>query len=203
MAVKFYKIPDESDIFANTSKPFAITGGAIQAIRSTVFNINLGDIETEENISVSEYGTPIMDVLEFPDGAYIDLQGDLITYGGITNAAVILEVSQGKNIVKTPIQGRNGTIQEYVSDGDYQINARGFITSKDNIIPLDDAKLFREIMQVPQEIEVVSQYLNEIFDINQIVIESFDMPQAEGYRNQIPFTFQAIGYNPIDLEEIE
>lgn len=203
MAVKFFKIPDQADILPSTNKKFLITQGAIQVARSTAFNISVGDIELEESIGNSELGTPIMDRIEFPEGSYIDLEGNTITFGGISNATAILEVDQVKNVGKTPIQGRNGTIKEYVSDGDYSITARGFISNTSNIIPLDDLISFKEIMLVPQQIEIVSQYLNEVFDINQIVIESFNMPQIEGFRNQIPFTFQALSDVPLDLEELE
>jgi len=203
MAVKFFKIPENSGIFDISPRPFAITSGAIQALRSTAFNLSLSNIEIEQSIGNSEYGTPIMDILEFPEGRYIDLQGNDISFGGIKNATVILEVSQSKNIVKTAIQGRNGTVKEYVSDGDFEINGKGFISNKSNVIPLSDIIAFKEVMQVPQQIDVISQYLNEIFGINQIVIETFAMPQIEGFRNQIPFSFQAVSDTPINLEELE
>jgi len=202
MAVKFFKIPSEGSVLPR-SKPIFATGAAIQAIKGAGFAISLAGVETEEAIGKSDFGTPIMDRLEFPEGSYIDLEGNTISFGGISTATVVLEVSQSKNIVKESIQGRNGTIKEYVSDGDFVISGRGFISNKDNIIPLDALRDFREIMQVPQQIEVVSQYLNEIFEINQIVIESYNMPQTEGVRNEIPFSFQALSDVALDLEELE
>lgn len=203
MAVKIFKIPDQGAIFPRVNKPLFATGAAIQAIKGAAFAIQLAGLETEEAIGKSDFGTPVMDRLEFPKGSYVDLEGNTISFAGIANATVILEVNQSKNIVKEAIQGRNGTIKEYVSDGDFVISARGFISNKDNAIPLDALRDFRAIMQVPQQIEVVSQYLNEIFEINQIVIESYSMPQTEGVRNEIPFSFQALSDVPLDLEELE
>jgi hypothetical protein len=198
-----FRIPEEANLGPRSKKNFLITGGAIQAIKSVAFNISLGDIETEEAIGKSVYGTPVMDRLEIPEGDYIDLDGNTISFPGIVINTIVFEASKSKNIVKTAIQGRNGKVKEYVSDDDFLINARGFISNKDNAIPLDDLRNFREIMEVPQQISVISQYLNEILEVNEIVIENFSMPQIEGVRNEIPFTFQASSDVPIDLEELE
>jgi len=210
MPVKIFKIPGEGTIFPSVNKKLLVTGAAIQAIKGGAYSILLGGVEAEEAIGKSDFGTPVMDRLELAplndDGtqrSYIDLEGNQIFFGPISIPTVILEVNQSKNIVKESIQGRNGTVKEYVSDGDYIINGRGVISNKDNIIPLDNLRVFKEIMQVPQQIEVVSQYLNEIFEINQMVIESFSMPQIEGVRNELPFTFQALSDVALDLEELE
>jgi hypothetical protein len=144
-----------------------------------------------------------MDRLEIPEGTYIDLNGDEISFPGIKIDTVVFEGSKSKNIVKTAIQGRNGKVKEYVADDDFMINARGFISNRDNVIPLNDLRDFREIMEVPQQISVISQYLNEVLEVNQIVVESFSMPQVIGTRNELPFTFRASSDVPIDLEELE
>ena len=211
MAVKIFKIPDPTTAFPKSKRNFLITGAAIQSIKGAAFNISLAGIETEESIGNSDYGTPVMDRLIIAplndngsQRTYIALEGGPpIPFGPLVINTVILEASLNKNIVKTPIQGRNGKVKEYVSDDDFMINARGFISNKDNVIPLDDLRTFREIMQVPQQIDVESQYLNEVLEVNQIVIENFSMPQQEGTRNELPFTFQASSDVPIDLQELE
>lgn len=203
MAIKFFKIPDQTDIFPKSKRNFLATGAAVSVLKGAAFNIQLAGLEVEESIGNSDYGTPIMDRLEIPAGQYIDLEGNPIDFSGIIINTVIFEASLGKNIVKTPIQGRNGKVKEYVSDDDFMINARGFISNRDNVIPLDDLRTFREIMQVPQQIDVISQYLNEVLEVNQIVIENFSMPQVAGTRNELPFTFTASSDVPIDLQELE
>ena len=203
MAFKAFKLPNQVDLFPNVNKKFLITSGAIQALRSTAFNITLGDVEVEQAVGKSDYGTPVMDKLEFPEGSYIDLEGNQISFSGISIATVILEVSLSKNIIKTAVSGRNGTIKEFVADNDYSISGRGFISNKNNVIPLDSLRTFRQIMQVPNQIEVISQYLNEVFEINYLVIENFSMPQIEGFRNELPFSFQAISDIPLDINDLE
>jgi hypothetical protein len=203
MAVKIFKIPGETDLGSKAKRNFLVTGAVIQSIKGAAFNVALAGVETEESIGNSDYGTPVMDRLEIPEGTYIDLEGNEISFAGIIINTIVFEASKGKNIVKTAIQGRNGKVKEYVSDDDFQINARGFISNKDNVIPLDDLRTFREIMEVPQQIEVISQYLNEVLEVNQIVVENFSMPQQLGVRNELPFTFQASSDVPLDLEELE
>jgi len=201
MAVKIFKAPNPSDIFPKTKKDFLITGAALGVIRKPSFNIPLSGPELP--VSISKYRTPVMDLLEIPAGEYIDLEGNAITFAGIRIETIIFEASKAKNIVKTAIQGRNGTVKEYVSDQDWIINARGFISNIFNALPINDLRTFREIMEVPQQIDVISQYLNEILEVNQIVVEQFSMPQIEGFRNEIPFTFTASSDVVLDLEELE
>lgn len=204
MAVKIYKIPDQASIFPKSKGNFLLgTGIAIQALKGAAFNITLSEIEKEEAIGKTDYATPVLDRLEIPEGTYVDLEGNDINFPGIVIDTIIFEASKSKNIVKTAIQGRNGKIKEYVADDDFMINARGFISNKSNVIPLADLRAFREIMEVPQQIDVISQYLNEVLEVYQIVVENFSMPQIEGVRNELPFTFQASSDVPIDLEELE
>lgn len=200
MALKFDINVRDPFTQLGVSHKIIVTQALIAKIRSDQFNIP--GTEVEEPIDRSDYDTPVLDNLSFPAGKYIDLQGNEIDFAGITLNAILLEVTQPKNIIKTPVQGRNGTVKEYISDGDYKISGRGLISNFDNVLPLDDLRIFRQIMNVPQQLEIVSQYLNEVYDIFQIVIEDYNMPQIEGVRNQIPFNFTASSDVPLDLEEL-
>jgi hypothetical protein len=37
-------------------------------------------------------------------------------------------VSMKKNIVMTPVQGKNGSFKEYISDGDFEVTISGRLT---------------------------------------------------------------------------
>jgi hypothetical protein len=193
------KIPDPLNKRVN--KNF-IPPTAIQAVKGISANIFIPDSEVEQPIGRSYLGTPVIDNLEFPQGAYTDLDGNTISYGAVVVDTVIFEVNKPRNIIKTSIQGRSGTIKEYVSDGDYQINCRGMISNRQNVFPLDAVRALRQVLEIPQQIPVVSLFLNDVFEIFNIVIESYNIPQVEGKRNEIPFSFVASSDVPLDLEEL-
>lgn len=175
------------------------TGAAINVIRKQFLNIQ--EVEQEESVGSSLLGTPVMDYIEFPGGKYIDLDGAEITYSGLKIDMAILEVNLPRNIVKTPIQGRNGTVKEYISDSDYEISIKGVINNSLNIAPLDDIVVFRYIMQAPLAIDIVSQFLNEAFDIDKIVVTSSNIAQVKGVRQNLEFSINAISDFDIFLDE--
>jgi len=202
MAIKFFTIPDPIQPQGLNAK-FLVTGAAVQVIKGTIANIVTGDIEQQTTQEGNSYlNTPVIDRLVLPASSYTDLEGGQVDYPEISIDTVIFTVTKPRNIVKTPIQGRNGTVKEYVSDNDFQINCRGVLSSKANVIPESDAQFLRRAFETPQQIPIVSEYLNSIFDIFDIVIESWSMSQVEGKFNEIPFSFSASSDYPLDFEEL-
>jgi hypothetical protein len=185
------------------NKDLVARGGGVGVIKTTAAAIFIPPYVTDEKVGNSYLGTPVMDNLKFNDGTYTDLDDNEISYQGITINTVVFEVTKVRNVVKTKIQGRNGTVKEYVSDGDFQITCRGMLSNKDNVFPQDQAKVLREIFEVPQQLPIVSLFLNNVFDIFNIVIETWSMPFVEGKRNEIPFSFIAVSDVPLDLEELQ
>ena len=112
-------------------------------------------------------------------------------------------VVQNVNIVKEKIQGRDGTVKEYISNGDYVISCQGVLSNKDNTLPEDQARALNEIFNVPQSVQIVSLFLNNVFEIFDVVIESPTVAISEGKRNSIPFSFTAISDVPITFEELK
>jgi len=200
MAIKIFATPPGID--AKGGKSFAALGAGVSILKSAVASFTIPDIVTEDQVGRSYLGTPVIDNLEFPAGAYTDLDGNTITYGAVVIDTVIFEVSKPRHIVKTSIQGRNGDVKEYISDGDYIITCRGIISNKDNVIPESQIRAFVQVMEVPQQLPVVSLFLNDMFEIFNIVIERWNVMQADGKRNEVPFSFTASSDVDLGLEEI-
>jgi len=207
MAVIF-KIPDPLGLANKAGLPTAfnvpnlITGAGIAALKSHLFNIPTREIE--EAIGTSELGTPIYDYLHLREGSYTALNDEVIQYEGLILETVLIEVNLPRRITKTEVQGRNGDVKEYISNGDHVINVRGMITTKENVFPLEKVRLFRKLMQVPQQLSITSQLLNEVFGIDDIVIDgSPTISQIEGTRNQVEFSFQALSDEALDIEVLE
>lgn len=169
------------------------------------------DKTDEEKITKYSYlGTPVFSNLEIPAGQYKNNKGEIIQFDGIRIDTVLFDVSISKNIVKTAINGRDGTVKQFISMGDYEINAQGIIigasdannggfsVSETNRVPESEIRKFNEIIQVPQEIEVISEFL-DFFDISTVVFEGANVGQREGFRDSVFFSFGMLSDTPIEL----
>jgi len=184
---------------------YIINGAGVSALKTKTFRIP--EVPNEDKKSgVSYLGTPVYSNLKIRPFSYEDLDGNIISIKkGVTINSVSFTITQTKNIVTTPIQGRNGTEKEYVSDGDFQIEISGSIVSESNNYPEEDVNELIEICKAPIPIpsdSLISEYLNW-FGIHTIVIESYDFPQGEGTRNQQNFSISAISDIPIQFETDE
>lgn len=99
----------------------------------------------------------------------------------VMNDAVVA-LTRARNIVTTAMVGMNGTVKEYINDGDYQLNIMvGVQALKDGIIvdeyPKEGIQNLRKYFDESKSIEVQSKFL-ELFDIHNIVIKEFAVVQA-------------------------
>lgn len=101
----------------------------------------------------------------------------------------IIAISRSKNIVTTQMVGMDGTVKEYISMGDYNLNiVVGVVAVKDGVIvdeyPKDGLETLRGFFDMNRTLKVESEFL-KIFDINQIVIKSFSVSQdtASNYQS--------------------
>lgn len=160
---------------------------------------------TDRNISTnafSNFGSPIFSNLIFKARAYKDNDlKDVTTFeNDVILDCVLFDVAQTKTIITTPIQGFNGTIKEFISDGDYTIAIKGIINStKNGVYPLTQAKNLFEALKSPIELEVTSWYLNEIFGITHVVVTDFQYNQVQGSQSMVSYEIQAISDRPIEL----
>lgn len=172
------------------------------------------EIRREEADVQSYLGTPVFSQLQVQGGQFFELEDiegeNPIEFEGIVMQTVLMDVSMSKNIVKTAIQGRDGTVKEYVSQGDFVISIQGNIIglTKGNTIegigqvyPVVDTKRLIDICKVPDAIEITSEFL-QMFGINRMVITDYKFAEKEGFRNMQPFQITALSDTPINLEEL-
>ncbi len=191
---------------------FIVSRALISKIKTEFFQtgeLAHDDTYYNENIKDNYFGAPIYDYLSFKGGEYTDLEGRNITYGGgigkeFIITPVLLEVSQNKRIVKTEIQGRDGSDKEFISNGDLMFTARGNIVSETNEYPAYEIMILEQILSANTSIEIkcdfMFQFLHRSYDI---VIESFNIPQQRGMRNSQPFEIVMSSDNIIELTEEE
>lgn len=197
-----------------------IQSGKILAFRAQRF-------ETEKEDSTSYLGTPIFDPIRIKGGSYFELDDinkeNPVPYPdedgpdgfGLIIPAVIIEVTQTKNIITTAIQGRNGTVKEFISDGDFSITLTGMIVGRNeggevkdigNFYPSDDVNKLITICKVPDSIEILSDFLGLFSDPKienpRFVITDYNIPQREASRDMQPFQISLLSDSSINLDEL-
>jgi hypothetical protein len=158
------------------------------------------DLFPDDSYRSAMLGTPVYDVLV--------IKKEIDTFIGVaptgegyaTFEAVLVTINQSINIIKTPIQGRSGTVKEYISDGDYEINIRGIVTSQyAERWPREDMENIASLLTLPNEIVLVSDYIS-LFKIQYAVVESYSFSQVEGSLNQIQMDLKLISDEPVELK---
>jgi len=159
----------------------------------------LGDADKEDRpYWHSIIGQPVYSMLEFPcTDALRDLRpAGILANSGLGSALAvdmaIFTLNQTKNIVKTAIQGRNGTVKEYIGDGDYAIDITGhFVSPYPNYYPQEEVDQFIKIMKVQSQIPIVAPIL-KAFGIENVVVERWGINETVGTRNMVSFSISCI-----------
>jgi hypothetical protein len=122
----------------------------------------------------------------------------------------ILTVSQERNIVSTALQGRDGTVKEYISDGDYQIevaaailpytdgDATGGFKNVEDRYPISELQDFIALLKEKKELEVQSDFL-ALFDVHSAVVKSYSFAQ-ETHSNCQSFTLTLLSDEPYEIK---
>lgn len=118
----------------------------------------------------------------------------------------IIALNMEKNIVTTALQGRNGTIKEYISDGDYNISIDAGISTYtldykedfDITYPIDAVAELKKFLSIPEALEVQSDFL-EIFGIKSAVVKSFGL-QQETHSNRQSINIQMLSDEPYEIK---
>lgn len=217
MGYKEFIIPGREDIQTKIkvgdNKHFYVAGDVVYNTTQKVlqklgivapFNLDYGD---DIPVGVSAFGTLVFDNLTIPPGYYtlINTKGvvESVPYKGIVIDTVVFEASQQKNIVKTEIAGRDGAVKEYISSNDTAITMRGaVINALSGAYPRQDVQDFIRILNVPQQIRVVSKFVNDVLGFEFITIESWNMITTPGLRNVQAFTVTAVNDISPEVDEI-
>jgi len=150
---------------------------------------------TDFNLSGSDYnGVPTLTSLAFQyKGKMIELVECIIT------------INQEKNIVTTPMEGRDGTIKEYISAGDYSITIDAGVSSYNEIdfeksknYPIEKLQELITFLNVKDGLEIQSDFLT-LFGIKSAVIKSYGLVQ-ETHSNRQAFQLQMLSDTPYEIK---
>lgn len=148
--------------------------------------------EPEDFSEKSYLGTPIYGSLTFKAISGKDLNNldpniREIVSRPLVLTEVLLVINQSKNIIRTSLNGRNGTVKEYIADGDYSVTVQGRIVSEfPNVYPEEQEKALAAFLKVPQALEIANDHLS-IYGITSVVVKDLSAHELAGFRNQGDF----------------
>ena len=135
---------------------------------------------------------------DFENLSIIDLQN--MKFKEILLNECVISVGKEKNIVCTTIQGRAGTVKEYISDDDYQItldiglNNFNFSEESNSFeYPIKSITEFVEMLQLGIPIILNSEFLN-VFEIDTAIVKSYNL-QQETHSNRQSIVVNMISEN--------
>lgn len=106
----------------------------------------------------------------------------------VVNDAIV-SVTQEKHIVRTTLVGLNGTIKEYICDGDFDISISVGIVAVDaggqivDEYPEEGVRKVKEFLSENKAVEVSSVFLS-IFGIDRMVVTRFSLKQETASNRQ-------------------
>lgn len=158
-------------------------------------------IPIEEAAAYSALGTPIYDIVRFKGGT---VPGTDQTYEGLDLVDFpLISLTRSKNIVKTAVAGRPGTVKELISLGDWQITIRGVVVANGSALrPLQEMKALQVLADLPVSLQVESELLNRL-GINSLVIETLDFQPLEGFLNVQPYVLGCTSDEPIEAQLLD
>lgn len=213
---EFNNINNSLSIFANTAgliRAFNLKNIHVPDARDNKYNPSVlgGDptksgADSKLNTPQSQYnenllGTPIFADLTLNGGVYYDalLKKD-VTFPTIRFATVIMTVDFVSRIVKTEIQGRDGTVKEYIGQDDAKIAIQGVITGWNGHYPQSEVNLLNQWRKAPVAKAITSAFLNQTLGINSLVVEDCSLPQVAGGYSYQTFSMNCISDLPVELK---
>jgi hypothetical protein len=93
----------------------------------------------------------------------------------------MIDIAGEKLIVKTPIDGNDGTFKELYSTGDMQVTIRGICVDDNDpdSYPEDQVRRLRNVIEQKQHVRVVNR-LTSLWNIEYLAIESYSFPAVPG-----------------------
>lgn len=148
----------------------------------------------------SPLGTPVFADVTLRGGSYVDnITGKTINFPELQYAAVILTVNFTSRIIKTEIQGRNGTVKEYIGEDDAKVTIQGVICGTNGVYPAEFVAQLNDWRRAPVAKSVTSRFLQNLL-IDNLVVESCDIPQVAGGYSYQTFTINCVSDLPVELK---
>lgn len=118
----------------------------------------------------------------FVGEAVRDVKWGKMELGGLVLEHVAVDCTMSKHIVTTALNGRHGTVKEWVSNGDVVITATIKVFGSQGLYPRDEVKKILDALKEPETLKVVNEVLNNVWDVQRVVVTSLH-PSGRTERN--------------------
>lgn len=139
------------------------------------------------------------EAIKFEGGSYeTNIAGQVVTFPSILLYAALISVTQAKKIIESEIQGRDGTVKEYIGMDDYQIEIVGTITADNGSTPDVDVIDLKRMLDAPVSIDVVCPWLQNL-GITNVIVVGYSLPQDAGGAAYQTFSINCKSDFPVEL----
>lgn len=91
----------------------------------------------------------------------------------------LISITGRKNIIETPLVGRQGSVKELISLEDYQINITGAIIGENQVWPEEQLDAINELYNINEAVELKCALTDVFFSENdKVVIQELNLPSA-------------------------
>ncbi len=125
------------------------------------------------------------------------------TANGLALLDPLVTVGAPLNVVKTAIQGRRGTVKEYIGQGDYAVTIRAILATDlraaDRFAyPLPQVQALRALCELGVALPV-SGFLLDVYGIKSLVVENVRYESLPGFVNLQAYEIECVSDEPIEL----
>lgn len=211
MAVRSDFIPNQP--IPSISKPQMVLGAfGLQLIKPKFYKLGTepeqGDDRVKPTSSMGVLGLPVFGGIFLQAGSYNDKNNSPVNYGdegrvglGLSLECCLIEVGMQRHIVSTEIQGRSGTVKQFISNGDYAVTIKGILASSvAGVYPDTDMRVLQSFCNTEDSFKITCPYLQDFFKISRLVVQYASFPQLEGNITVQPFELKCLSDEPVILK---
>ena len=155
-----------------------------------------------EDISTHTAGQPLTD-RSYWEGRYVlcELRIENEAGEGMTLSDAVVSVSRERRIVSTALVGRDGTVKEYINEGDWQISIAVGLQGMENgaiadVWPDESVRELRKLLEAKEALRVQSPFL-DVWSISRMVVKSVSATQGTDSN------YQALSISAVSDEDYE
>lgn len=197
--------------------PIRLVDAAVSQLRNGLvraalrpFARNFDAPEYQSYLDTPVYGSFIFgDIQNESANNYVDQFGVTQEFKPLRFHECTYQISLSKNIVTTVLQGFNGTVKEYVSDGDLNISINGRLSGiydsisdsfrSTTFYPAEYVQKMIAILQVPASIPISNQIVSGLFGVNFVTVTNAEFQRNTAGLNFQDFSIDLISDRPIEI----